>query len=52
MQSNTCVFRAIVEQVLGRKMLAFVYGLDTGRDVTTKLFTLEPAGEDTGSSEP
>jgi uncharacterized protein YbcI len=38
-------FRAIVEQALGRKTLAFVSGIDTDRDVTIKLFTLEPAGE-------
>lgn len=37
--------RAIVEQALGRKTLAFVSGIDTGRDVTIKLFTLEPASE-------
>ena len=41
-------FRAIVEQALGRKTLAFVSGIDTGRDVTIKLFTLEPAGERSG----
>jgi uncharacterized protein YbcI len=38
-------FRAIVEQALGRKTLAFVTGIDTSRDVTVKLFTLEPADE-------
>ena len=38
-------FRAIVERALGRKTLAFVSGIDTARDVTVKLFTLEPAGE-------
>lgn len=37
--------RAIVEQALGRKTLAFVSGIDTVRDVTVKLFTLEPVGE-------
>ena len=35
-------FRAIVEQTLGRKTVAFVSGIDTTRDVTIKLFTLEP----------
>jgi uncharacterized protein YbcI len=45
-------FRAIVEQALGRKTLAYVSGIDTSRDVTIKLFTLEPAGEGAGSSEP
>lgn len=38
-------FRAIAEQALGRKTLAYVSGLDTARDLTIKLFTLEPAGE-------
>jgi uncharacterized protein YbcI len=38
-------FRAIVEQALGRKTLAFISGIDTARDVTIKLFTLEPAEE-------
>jgi uncharacterized protein YbcI len=45
-------FRAIVEQALGRKTLAYVSGIDTARDVTIKLFTLEPAGEGTGPSAP
>jgi uncharacterized protein YbcI len=38
-------FRAIVEQALGRKTLAFISGIDTTRDVTIKLFTLERTGE-------
>jgi uncharacterized protein YbcI len=38
--------RGIVEQALGRKTLAYVSGIDTARDVTIKLFTLEPAGEE------
>jgi uncharacterized protein YbcI len=43
-------FRAIVEQALGRKTLAYVSGIDTVRDVSTKVFTLEPAdrGSDPG----
>jgi uncharacterized protein YbcI len=44
--------RAIVEQALGRKTLAFVSGIDTGRDVTVKLFTLEPAGNGSGPMTP
>jgi uncharacterized protein YbcI len=44
--------RAIVEQALGRKTLAYVSGIDTARDVEIKLFTLEPAGDGAGSSEP
>jgi uncharacterized protein YbcI len=45
-------FRAIVEQALGRRTLAYVSGIDTARDVTIELFTLEPAGEGAGSSAP
>ena len=36
-------FRAIVEQALGRRTLAFVSGIDTSRDVAVEVFTLEPA---------
>ena len=35
-------FRACVERILGRRTLAFVSGIDTGRDVSIELFTLEP----------
>lgn len=45
-------FRAIVEQALGRKTLAFVSGIDTARDVTIKFFTLEPAVERPDPSAP
>jgi uncharacterized protein YbcI len=38
-------FRAIVEHALGRKTLAYVSGLDTARDLTVKLFTLEPGDQ-------
>ncbi len=34
--------RAIVEQVLGRRTLAFVCGLDPGHDVAVMFFTLAP----------
>jgi uncharacterized protein YbcI len=44
--------RAIVEQALGRRTLAYVTGIDTARDVTIQLFTLEPAGHGAGSSAP
>ena len=37
--------RAIVERALGRKTVAYVSGLDTARDVTIHLFTLEPVVE-------
>ena len=42
-------FRAIVEDALGRRTLAFVSGMDTARDVAVEVFTLEPA-EDTPSA--
>ena len=35
-------FRAIVEQALGRRTVAFVSGIDTARDVAVEVFTLEP----------
>lgn len=38
-------FRSIVEEVLGRRTLAFVSGMDTRRDVAVELFTLEPEAE-------
>lgn len=38
-------FRAIVEEALGRRTVAFVSGIDTNRDVAIEVFTLEPAGE-------
>ena len=44
--------RGIVEQALGRKTLAFVSGIDTARDVTIKVFTLEPASDGSGPSAP
>jgi uncharacterized protein YbcI len=36
-------FRAIVEQALGRRTVAFISGIDTTRDVAMEVFTLEPA---------
>jgi uncharacterized protein YbcI len=44
--------RAIVEQSLGRKTLAYVSGIDTARDVTINVFTLEPARDGAGSTTP
>jgi uncharacterized protein YbcI len=41
-------FRAIVEQALGRRTVAFVSGIDTSRDVAMEVFTLEPVTD--GSS--
>ena len=45
-------FRAIVEQALGRKTLAFVNAIDPVRDVTINFFTLEPEGDGAGTSGP
>jgi uncharacterized protein YbcI len=39
-------FRAIVEQALGRRTVAFVSGIDTHRDVAMEVFTLEPDSDD------
>lgn len=38
-------FRAIVEQALERRTLAFISGIDTQRDVAMEVFTLEPASD-------
>jgi uncharacterized protein YbcI len=38
-------FREVVERVTGRKVWAFVSGIDTLRDVATEIFYLEPAGQ-------
>ena len=38
-------FRAIVEQALGRRTVAFISGIDTHRDVAMEVFTLEPVGD-------
>ena len=44
-------FRAIVEEALGRRTVAFVSGIDTKRDVAIEVFTLEPAGDASGSND-
>ncbi|MDQ2629493.1 MAG: DUF2294 domain-containing protein [Actinomycetota bacterium] len=36
-------FHEVIERVLGRKVRAFVSGMDTGKDVAVELFYLEPA---------
>jgi uncharacterized protein YbcI len=36
-------FRDAVERILGRKTVAFISGMDTRRDVSVEVFTLEPA---------
>ena len=38
-------FRSIVEELLGRRTRAFISGIDTSRDVSVELFTLEPEPE-------
>lgn len=46
-------FRAIVEQALGRRTVAFVSGIDAARDVAIEVFTLEPEdGAESALSEP
>lgn len=42
-------FRKVVEEITGRRTLAFVSGFDTKRDVTVELFTLE--ARESGASE-
>ena len=39
-------FRRAVEEITGRKVVAFVSGIDTNADVATEVFTLEPRGLD------
>jgi uncharacterized protein YbcI len=45
-------FRAIVEEALGRRTLAFVSGMDTRRDVAIELFTLEPQADGASEDDP
>jgi uncharacterized protein YbcI len=35
-------FRGVIEQLLGRKVRAFISGIDTGKDVSSEIFYLEP----------
>jgi uncharacterized protein YbcI len=44
-------FRKAVEQLTGRRVRAFVSGMDIGQDVSTEVFYLEPVG-DGGGGEP
>lgn len=39
-------FRSIIERTLRRRTLAFLGGIDTRRDVTVDVFTLEPEAAD------
>ena len=41
-------FRSIIERLTGRKVRAFVSGIDTHRDVSSEIFYLAPSGEDGG----
>ncbi|MFL5781305.1 MAG: DUF2294 domain-containing protein [Thermoleophilaceae bacterium] len=40
--SSEAQLRGAVEELTGRKVVAFVSGLDTGEDVATEVFYLEP----------
>ncbi len=39
-------FRTTVEQITGRKVWAFVSGIDTAQDVSTEVFYLEPQDDE------
>ena len=43
-------FRDTVEQITGRKVRAFVSGIDVGEDIASELFYLEPETQSDGSS--
>ena len=43
-------FRETVEQITGRKVRAFVSGIDTERDVSAELFYLESSGSSDGQA--
>jgi uncharacterized protein YbcI len=43
-------FRGAVEQITGRKVWAFVSGIDTREDVSVEVFYLEPQGDGSSSS--
>lgn len=43
-------FCGVIERVLGRKVRAFVSGMDTGSDVATEVFYLEPREGGDGSA--
>jgi uncharacterized protein YbcI len=40
-------FRSAVETVTGRRVIAFISGLDTRADVSTEVFVLEPQSQGT-----
>lgn len=35
-------FREVIEELTGRHVIAFISGMDTGRDVSAEIFYLEP----------
>ncbi len=37
-------FRGTVEEITGRKVVAFISGIDTRKDVSSEVFYLEPEG--------
>ncbi len=43
-------FRGAVEQITGRKVRAFVSGIDVGQDIASELFYLEPQPHSNGNS--
>lgn len=44
-------FRGVIERVLGRRVRAFVSGMDTKEDVASEIFYLEPAPADPRGAE-
>ena len=44
-------FRGTVEEITGRKVRAFVSGIDTGQDVSVEVFYFEPNGDETPGDE-
>jgi uncharacterized protein YbcI len=42
-------FRSAIEQITGRKVIAFVSGIDTTADVASELFTFQPLNLDDAS---
>jgi uncharacterized protein YbcI len=40
------MFRETVEEITGRKVRAFVSGIDTAHDVSSEVFYFEPNGDE------
>jgi uncharacterized protein YbcI len=40
-------FRGTVEEITGRKVRAFISGIDTGQDISIEVFYFEPDGDET-----